>query len=51
MSNDSDLLEERQTIVKRLLDAAFGRSALEQDQERGLVFRLGSIARRRAAAR
>ena len=41
-----DLREERRGIVKRLLDAAFGRTELEDDEDRRLVHRIGTINER-----
>jgi hypothetical protein len=46
MSDDSDLRKEQRGIVRRLLDAAFGRSELAKDEDRGLIHRLGTIKRR-----
>jgi hypothetical protein len=46
MSNRSDLVDEQRGIVRRLLDACFGRSEVDEKEKRGLVHRLGTIKRR-----
>jgi hypothetical protein len=46
MSDKSDLRDEQRGIVRRLLDAAFGRSELESGEDQRLVHRLGTIKRR-----
>jgi hypothetical protein len=46
MSGKSELLEERRGIVRRILDAAFGRKELKDDESRRLVHRIGTINRR-----
>jgi hypothetical protein len=46
MNKKSELLEERRGIIRRLLDAALGRTELEDDEDRRLVYRVGTINRR-----
>jgi hypothetical protein len=45
MDNDSDLQEERQTVVRRLLDAYFGRSPRSEEGAKEDIHRIGTIAR------
>jgi hypothetical protein len=46
MDNDSDLIDERQTVVRRLLDAYFGRSSRSEEGARQDIRRIGAINRR-----
>jgi hypothetical protein len=46
MDNDSDLIDERQTVVRRLLDAYFGRSSRSEEGAREDIRRIGTINRR-----
>jgi hypothetical protein len=45
MDNDSDLIDERQTVVRRLLDAYFGRSSLSEEGAREDIRRIGTNRR------
>ncbi|MDQ1387465.1 MAG: hypothetical protein QOF56_919 [Acidobacteriaceae bacterium] len=45
MDNDSDLQEERQTVVRRLLDAYFGRSPRSEEGAKEDIRRIGTITR------
>jgi hypothetical protein len=46
MDNDSDLIDERQTVVRRLLDAYFGRSISRSEEgAREDIRRIGTINR------
>jgi hypothetical protein len=44
--SDSDLQEEKESILERLFDAFFGRSNATEGEKRSDVFRLGSVNRR-----
>jgi hypothetical protein len=46
MDNDSDLIDERQTVVRRLLDAYFGRSSRSEEETREDIRPIGAINRR-----
>jgi hypothetical protein len=46
MDNDSDLINERQTVARRLLDAYFGRSSRSEEGAREDIRRIGAINRR-----
>jgi hypothetical protein len=46
MGNDSDPVEERQTVVRRLLDAYFGRAARSEDGVKDDIHLIGTINRR-----
>jgi hypothetical protein len=41
MDNDSDLEEERQAVVRRLLDAYFGRSVRSDEKTKGDIVPMG----------
>jgi hypothetical protein len=41
MDNDSDLEEERQTVVRRLLDAYFGRSTRSDEKTKEDIVPMG----------
>ncbi len=43
--SDSELEEERQGIVRRMLDALFGRSDMSDDEKDASVHRIGTINR------
>jgi hypothetical protein len=45
MDNDSDLQEERQIVVRRLLDAYFGRSPRSEKGAKEDIHRIGTITR------
>ena len=46
MDNDSGLQEEGQTVVRRLLDAYFGRSTRSDETTKEDIRRIGTITRR-----
>jgi hypothetical protein len=46
MDTDSDLREERQAVVRRLLDAYFGRSARSEEKTKEDIHLIGTIKRR-----
>jgi hypothetical protein len=46
MGNDSDLEEERQTVVRRLLDAYFGRVVCSVEKAKEDIHLIGTINRR-----
>jgi hypothetical protein len=46
MDYDSDLIEEQQTVVRRLLDAYFGRPARSEEEAKEDIRRIGTINRR-----
>ena len=46
MDYDSDLIEEQQTVVRRLLDAYFGRAARSEEEAKEDIRRIGTINRR-----
>jgi molybdopterin converting factor small subunit len=46
MDNDSELMEERQAVVRRLLDAYFGRSTRAEEKTNEDIRRIGAINRR-----
>jgi uncharacterized protein (UPF0335 family) len=45
MDNDSDLIDERQTVVRRLLDAYFGRVDRSEEGAKEDIRRIGTIDR------
>jgi hypothetical protein len=45
MDNDSDRIDERQTVVRRLLDAYFGRSSRSEEGAREDIRRIGTNRR------
>ena len=46
MDTDSDLREERQAVVRRLLDAYFGRADRSEEGAKEDIRRIGTINRR-----
>jgi hypothetical protein len=50
MDNDSDLEEERQAVVRRLLDAYFGRSVRSDEKTKGDIVPMGGTESFRKAA-
>jgi hypothetical protein len=46
MDTDSDLREERQAVVRRLLDAYFGRAARSEEGTKEDIRQIGAINRR-----
>jgi hypothetical protein len=46
MDNDSELVEEREAVVRRLLDAYFGRSPRAEEKTNEDIRRIGAINRR-----
>jgi hypothetical protein len=45
MDNDSDMMEERQTVVRRLLDAYFGRTARSEAKTKEDIVPMGGPTR------